>query len=175
MTTAPLPQFVVQGDYRVEKPDHPDAILSTLLGSCISACIFDPEIGAGGMNHFLLAEGNGTSSSPASYGVNAMELVINGLLRLGAKRERLKAHVFGGARVVRGLSDVGEKNAKFCLSFLETESIPVVECGIGGARARRISFWPATGVITQRLVSQPVKEEPAPAPKAPKSGGIELF
>ncbi|HEY0281598.1 MAG TPA: hypothetical protein VGC27_03120, partial [Rhizomicrobium sp.] len=88
-------------------------VLTTILGSCIAACIRDPDAGIGGMNHFLLPNGNGRDREARCYGVNAMELLINDILKHGGDRRRLEAKIFGGANVVTALSDVGTRNVAF--------------------------------------------------------------
>jgi chemotaxis protein CheD len=100
---------VTQGDAHVSI--DPGEVLTTVLGSCIAACIRDPEAGVGGMNHFLLPDGAGADQGALRFGVNAMEILINGLLQRGAQRHRLEAKLFGGASVIAGLSDVGAANA----------------------------------------------------------------
>ena len=106
-----------------------DVALVTVLGSCVAACLRDRESGIGGMNHFMLPHGGGDGpvSASARYGVHAMELLINHLVGLGARRRNLEAKVFGGGNVVPGFTalNVGESNAAFVVSFLEAESIPI--------------------------------------------------
>ena len=99
---------VIQGQFEVSR-DDPSCCLTTVLGSCISVCMFDPLARAGGMNHFLLASGQAGEAASASYGVNAMELLINALLKQGARRARLRAHVFGGANMMAGLGSIGTR------------------------------------------------------------------
>ena len=170
---------VVQGEYAVV--DTPDAVLVTILGSCVAACMRDPIAGVGGMNHFLLPGDAGSANTSMKYGINSMELLINGLLQRGALRGRLEAKLFGGAKVVQNLSDIGAENGKFALKFLELEGIRCVGHSLGGDRARRIRYWPYTGRVSQLLLdsshSELLKTErpkPAPAP-APDAGSIELF
>jgi chemotaxis protein CheD len=124
-------------------------VLTTVLGSCIAACIRDPLAGVGGMNHFLLAHGRAGDANATRYGVNAMEMLINGLLQRGAARARLEAKLFGGASVIAGLSDVGAANAAFAERFLADEGIALVGGDVGGKRARRVQFWPVTGRARQ--------------------------
>jgi len=122
--------------------------LMTLLGSCVSACICDPKTGIGGLNHFLLPDGNEArdplSVSAPRYGVQAMELLINGILRLGGNKARLEAKIFGGANVISlsARQSVGDKNQAFALAFLNAENIPVTARGLGGTCARRVFFQP---------------------------------
>ena len=117
---------IVQGEQAILS--DPDAVLSTLLGSCVAACLRDPVAGVGGMNHFLLpGDQFDTGGGGAErHGVHAMELLVNGLLRRGAARSRLEAKLFGGARIMSGLTDIGEKNATFAERFLRAEKISVV-------------------------------------------------
>ncbi len=127
-------------------------VLTTVLGSCIAACLHDPVAKVGGMNHFLLPDGGGQDRA-ARYGVNAMEILINGLLRQGAARARLEAKLFGGASVIAGLSDVGAGNVAFAEKFLADEGIALVGGDVRGTRARRVQFWPVSGRARQLAVS----------------------
>ena len=168
---APKARHVIQGEFLVGGRES--GPITTLLGSCIAACLFDPVAGQGGMNHFLLPGETGNGLGAASFGVNAMELLINGLIRTGAVRARLRAKLFGGARIVDGLSDIGARNAEFALDFLRRENIPCVGQSLGGAQARRILFWPATGRVQQRFLSNvPLHEDLRPPVR---SHDLELF
>lgn len=169
---------VVQGEYAVI--DDPGVVLTTILGSCVATCMWDPFAAVGGMNHFLLP-GEGGGGDEVKYGVNAMELLINGLLQKGAARSRLQAKLFGGANVVAGLSDVGAKNAEFAQRFLGLEKIACTARSLGGDRARRIRFWPTTGKAGQLLLDPSQtdtraleRRAPTAAPD-PAAGSVELF
>ena len=131
---------------------NPDEVLTTILGSCIAACIRDPVTGIGGMNHFLLPDGKAGDRDARCYGVNAMELLINDILKHGGDRRRLEAKVFGGANVVSALTDVGSRNCSFAHQFLSDEGIAIVGGDTGGSAARRIQFIPVTGRARQALV-----------------------
>ncbi|GAA0530482.1 hypothetical protein GCM10008941_07340 [Rhizomicrobium palustre] len=130
----------------------PDEVLTTILGSCIAACIRDPVSGVGGMNHFLLPDGNSGDREARCYGVNAMELLINDILKHGGDRRRLEAKIFGGANVVSALTDVGSRNYAFARQFLQDEGIPIVGGDVGGDLARRIQFMPFSGRARQAVV-----------------------
>jgi chemotaxis protein CheD len=130
---------------------NPEEALTTILGSCIAACIRDPLAGVGGMNHFLLPDG-AAGDRQRCYGVNAMELLINDILKHGGERKRLQAKLFGGANVVAALTDVGSRNTAFARQFLSDEGIPVVGGDVGGALARRIQYMPASGRARQVVV-----------------------
>ncbi|GAM96590.1 chemotaxis protein CheD [alpha proteobacterium U9-1i] len=181
--TAPAPRermvHVVQGQYEIL--NDPNAVLSTVLGSCVAACVRDPLLRIGGMNHFLLPGETNPRNDSLKYGVQAMELLINGLLQRGAARERLEAKLFGGARVVEGLSDIGQQNAEFAARFLRTENIRCVGESLGGDRPRRIRFWPTTGRVIQLFLDRAdpaavTVERVRPAPVAPApTGDLELF
>ena len=169
---------VAQGDAKVSA--GPDVVMTTLLGSCVAACIRDPGAGVGGMNHFLLpGEGEtATSSRSESYGLYLMELLINGLLKKGARRGSLEAKLFGGARMFDGLSDIGAKNAAFAKRFLEMEGIPLVGGNLGGTRGRRLEYWPVSGRARQSVMDVPnALEIPVerPAALAADAGELELF
>jgi chemotaxis protein CheD len=171
---------VTQGESHVTA--DPQVVMTTVLGSCIAACIRDPQAGVGGMNHFLLPEGESRSGGgdAVRYGAYAMELLINDLLKRGARRERLEAKIFGGAKLFDGLSDVGASNSAFAERFLRDEGIPIVSSSTGGVSARRVEFWPTSGRVRQRLVAvdnapQDVRRPvPAPMPAA-SNGDVDLF
>lgn len=156
---------VHQGEQRVGR--HPDDALTTVLGSCVACCLHDPERGVGGMNHFLLP-GGGASGDPARYGLHAMELLINGLLRAGASKGALVAKLFGGARMRDGLGGIGAANAAFAERFLAEEGIDCLRSSLGGVRARRVRFWPATGRAQLRLVDPAEVVTAARTPPPPK-------
>jgi chemotaxis protein CheD len=165
---------IVQGEYHVSGDEN--LAITTLLGSCVAACISDPVARVGGMNHFLLPGEDASSPHVARHGVHLMELLINGLLKLGASRQRLDAKLFGGARTMNVLSDFGAANARFAQDFLKREGIAVSGGSLGGETGRRIQFWPVTGRVRQKLVR--AAEEPQRLPPIalpPSSGELELF
>lgn len=129
-------------------------LLVTVLGSCVAACIRDTEAGIGGMNHFMLPEESGREvvSSSARYGTYAMEVLINHLLKLGARRNRLEAKVFGGGAVLESLvsSKVGTRNAEFVLNYLKVEKIPVVAKDLLDSYPRKVYFFPRDGRVLMR-------------------------
>ena len=133
-----------------------DIAIATTLGSCVSACIWDKTAHIGGMNHFMLPitekevhEVNwgqrGLVTDATRYGNYAMEHLINTILTNGGRRVNLLAKVFGGGKVMRKLSDVGERNIAFVLSYLEQENIPVVSSDLGEEFSRKLLFEPKTG------------------------------
>lgn len=161
-------------------------MLVTVLGSCVAACLFDPESKVGGMNHFMLPGDMASRSGSGRYGIHAMELLINRLVGVGAVRHRLRAKLFGGAAVVRSMtqSDVGASNIQFVEQYLQTEGIPLVASDLGGPWPRRVHFFGQTGqVFVKRLpvveASRIVKDESQLfqrlAQKSEESGSVELF
>ena len=141
------------GEYYITQRDM---VIVTVLGSCVSACMRDPVAKVGGMNHFMLPDRDmeGPLSASARYGAYAMEVLINQLFALGARRERLEAKVFGAARVLPGMSDIGERNAAFAIDYLKRESIRVVAEDLGNDEPCKIYFFPQTGrVMLKRLKS----------------------
>ena len=174
-----LADHVVQGEQRVT--DDPDVRLTTILGSCVSACLNDPFAKVGGMNHFLLP-GAFDQAGPGHgerIGVHAMELLINEMLQRGAARRRLEAKVFGGACLNAALNDIGGSNAAFALQFLRREGIAVVAECLGGRLARRIQFWPASGRARRSFLADAhpaARVTPAAVPAIPSDAGtLELF
>jgi chemotaxis protein CheD len=174
-----LTHQVVQGEFRTSR--NPDEFLSTVLGSCVAACLWDPEAGIGGMNHFLLAQSQpGSAAGDIRYGVHAMEMLINALLRAGASRNRLQAKLFGGAKIATNLRDIGASNAAFARQFLRDEGIACVAESLGGTQARRVIFQPVTGKARQLLIPATQIEETLPPPPAPRAESrpaarVELF
>jgi chemotaxis protein CheD len=144
---------ILPGEYFVTTKDM---LLVTVLGSCVAACIRDPDSGIGGMNHFMLPDEGGREvlSTSARYGTYAMEVLINHLLKLGARRNRLEAKVFGGGAVMESLasSNVGVRNAEFVLKFLNTEKVPVVAKDLLDSYPRKVYYFPSTGkVLVKKL------------------------
>lgn len=144
---------ILPGEYFVTPRDM---VLVTVLGSCVAACIRDTVSGVGGMNHFMLPEGGNRDlvTSSARYGTYAMEVLINHLLKLGAKRNRLEAKVFGGGAVMQSLSssNVGARNAEFVLNFLTVEKIPVVAKDLLDSYPRKVYYFPQSGrVLVKKL------------------------
>ena len=170
---------LLQGEYRVS--DNPGLVIATILGSCVAACLRDPVARVGGMNHFLLPgkTQQGADQEAERYGVHLMELLVNGLLHLGAKRNRLEAKLFGGARIVEGLSDVGAMNVKFAKGFLEVEGIKLIGGSVEGERGRRIEFRPVAGqarqIFIDRIEAPELTFKPPPPPKPPAHSGVVEF
>ena len=132
-------------------------VIQTLLGSCVAVCLYDPGTRIGGMNHILLPgrADMGRFDHAARYGINAMELLINELMKKGARRKSLMAKVFGGGHVIRTMSEEqspGLKNAQFAMNFLSTEKIPLTARDTGGYNARRIYFRTDTGDVYLKKV-----------------------
>ena len=127
--------------------------ITTVLGSCVSTCLWDPLERIGGMNHFMLPGDTASPGSPwaasARFGVYAMEVLINEMIHLGADRRRLVAKVFGGARVLQGFGtlDVGAKNSEFVVEFLDEEGIQILAQDLLGVSPRKLHFFPATGKV----------------------------
>lgn len=169
---------VMQGQSRVS--GAPDAVLSTVLGSCVATCLYDPEARIGGMNHFLLPEphGGGHGSGPVDehYGIYLMEVLINEMLAKGARKPRLRAHLYGGANMHKGMARIGSMNAAFARAFLDREGIVLARENLGGTAARRVEFRPASGQVRCRLVENAMAPDPLPLrPRPDATGDLELF
>ena len=161
---------VMQGEHCVS--DQPDSVMTTVLGSCVAACLHDPVRGIGGMNHFLLPDQG--DSRDIRHASAAMERLVNSLIKQGATRERLEAKLFGGSHMIAGLPDVGRRNGAAAIAFLQSEGIRLRAQSLGGVEARRVRFWPASGRAQQMLLPSDVIDPMLPA-KAGDFGPIELF
>lgn len=138
-----------------------DMVIVTVLGSCVSACIRDKISGVGGMNHFMLPDsGKANKGNPISesmrYGAYAMEVLINQLLKNGARRENLEAKIFGGGSVLRSFTsmNVGDCNAHFVRNFLKEDRIRVTEEDLNDIYPRKIYFFPRTGRVLVKKLKQ---------------------
>lgn len=173
---------IFSGDWYVTGADE---MLATILGSCISACIRDPQAGVGGMNHFLLPGDENTlgNNDAARYGVFAMESLINGILKAGGRKDRLEIKVFGGGNVINNSARIGSKNAVFIRQFLQKEGFTIASEDLEGDYPRRIHYYPVTGKVMMRKLKRRedlvVVEEEARYKRAiaakPIEGNIELF
>ena len=142
---------VVVGDCVVSA--EPDVVITTTLGSCVATCLFDPQAGIGGMNHFLLADSaDDRLSASARYGGAAMEQLINRMLGRTGRRDRLRAKIFGGGAINGFNSSVGNNNVEFVMSYLANEGIPTVSWDVGGTQARGVRFFPVDGRTQRRLL-----------------------
>lgn len=177
---------ILPGEYYVATED---VVLVTVLGSCVAACIRDPALAIGGINHFMLPDAgrdvDTTASGATRYGIHAMEMLINTMIRLGARRERLEAKVFGGGNVLKGFvqANVGERNAGFVRHYLKVEGIRVVAEDLLDIHPRRVAYFPATGRALVRKLkdapdSQLIRSETdyrSRLTQTPVAGDIELF
>jgi len=168
---------VMQGTRRVT--GNPNVVFTTILGSCVTACLFDKHASVGGMNHFLLSEppqGSGHKAQEIErYGVYAMEVLINDMLKAGAQRQYLSAHLYGGANLHQGMQAIGTANSTFATNFLATEGIPVIHASLGGRAARRVEFRPASGLARCRILIDDVVFEMPVKQKTEPVGELELF
>lgn len=146
---------ILPGEYYVTKRDM---VLVTVLGSCVAACIRDRVSGIGGMNHFMLPDSgpdnNDPTSTSARYGTYAMEMMINQLMKMGARRSNLEAKVFGGGSVIRSMvtANVGTRNADFALNYLRTEGIAIAGQDLLDDCSRKVYFFPNSGrVLVKKL------------------------
>ena len=139
--------FVSEGDFYVST--SPYEVLSTVLGSCIAVCIWDPVAGCGGMNHFLLpsntAPSDGLPSSELRFGSYSIERLVNALIARGATRERLEVKIFGGANIADSRNNHGHANADFVENYLKRERLKVVASSLRGTSARRVRYHAASG------------------------------
>ncbi|MCA9550537.1 MAG: hypothetical protein KC933_10915 [Myxococcales bacterium] len=163
-----------------------EVIVSTVLGSCVSACIRDPERGIGGMNHFMLPSQSSHSAqedaAAARYGLAAMEQLINAVLKLGGRRGKLEVKLTGGGRMFANRMDIGQRNAEFALDFVANEGLRLISHDLGGENPRRVLYYPASGRL--RVQKMPVIEsrrveaeerQLVDRLREPEAGSVELF
>lgn len=145
---------VFPGEYFVTSKT--DEVLVTVLGSCVSACIRDPHVGIGGMNHFMLPHSKvghwAGDMQSTRFGNFAMEKLINELLKAGCSRSALEIKVFGGGNVTDSQNAIGTENSEFIMRYLEAEGLRCVAHDLGGSLPRRIQYYPATGKVVRRML-----------------------
>jgi chemotaxis protein CheD len=134
-----------------------DELIVTAVGSCVAACIHDPVLGIGGMNHFMLPNSAGGEwagqSAAARYGNFAMEYLINAILKQGGARHRLTAKIFGGGVMVTARQNIGAMNVAFARAYLETEKIPLLAQDVGDSYSRKVYFHPKSGAVTVKKLA----------------------
>jgi len=180
---------LMPGDYYVTKQDE---MITTVLGSCVAACIRDAVTGVGGMNHFMLPE---TSKSRLNdrdeavvgnalrYGNYAMEHLINSILQNGGKRKNLEVKLFGGGKIIATLGDVGARNIQFVLDYVDTEALNLVSQDLGDIYPRKVNFFPHSGRVRMKKIkdlhNQTIflreKQYSSSIKDAPVEGSVELF
>ncbi len=171
---------ILPGEYFVYDED---ILIMTTLGSCIAACLWDRQAKVGGMNHFMLPEGE---SGSGRYGSYAMELLINEMMKRGATRSTMEAKVFGGGQVIAGMNsmNVGERNTAFVIDYLKTERIPIMSKDVLDIYPRKVCFLPASGkAMVKRLASSnpealAAQDRAAVRQAVPEStggGSVDLF
>lgn len=180
---------IMPGEFYVSRSGE---MIVTVLGSCISACIRDVQIGVGGMNHFMLPEQGQHStanwgdavSSASRYGNWAMEFLINEILKLGGTRRNLEIKIFGGGNVLSNMTDIGERNISFVKNYIYQENFEVKAQDVGDIFPRKVLYFPDTGAVKvrklreisndtllqrERRYSQTLNDKPS------SSGDVELF
>lgn len=149
---------LLPGDYYVTSVDE---MITTVLGSCVSACIRDAVSGIGGMNHFMLPETSRSRldtrdesivGTALRYGNYAMEHLINTILQYGGKRKNLEVKLFGGGKVIATLGDVGLRNIEFVLDYVDTEALNLVSHDLGDIYPRKVNFFPKTGRVRMKKI-----------------------
>lgn len=172
------------GEYHVSTEE--EAVIVTVLGSCISACICDPVARVGGLNHFMLPTsvdgGWGKAAASLRYGNFAMERLVNDLLARGAHRGRMEVKLFGGARLGASTDSVGSRNIDFIDSYLKAEGMHAVARHLGGSRARSVVYQPVIGRAFMRLLPEATETISAEEGRLrrhlanrPVGGSIEIF
>lgn len=178
---------VMQGDYYVTT--RKNEVLSTVLGSCVAACVRDPLAGCGGMNHFLLPDGGATGGDITAkarlrYGAFAMDQLIEDIVARGGRRDRLEVKVFGGGNVIAGLGAVGHRNADFVESYLAGLGMAVAASHLRGTAPRRVLYTPRSGRVRMKelapdtgkaIFERERRRAPVVVASTEAPGAIELF
>lgn len=181
---------IMPGEFYVSKSGE---MIVTVLGSCISACIRDVQLGIGGMNHFMLPEqgehssekwGTSELSSASRYGNWAMEFLINEILKLGGTRRNLEIKIFGGGNVLSNMTDIGQRNIQFVRKYLYEENFEIAAEDLGDIYPRKVLYFPDTGAVKVRKLRETANDtllqrelsysrnlEQTPT----QSGSVELF
>lgn len=179
---------IMPGEFYISRSGE---MIVTVLGSCVSACIRDKQLGVGGMNHFMLPIQSGDSSAAwsgdgmaARYGNWAMEYLINEILKLGGTRRNLEIKVFGGGNVLKNMTDVGQRNIDFVRKYIYEENFDVIAEDLGGEYARKVLYFPDTGAVKIRKIREAPNDtilrreqeySRGLIDKPDRSGGVELF
>ena len=180
---------ILPGEYYVTEHDE---IITTVLGSCVSACVRDPITGVGGMNHFMLpgdtaeslTKWGGQDALETRYGIAAMENLINDILKQGARKNKLEVKLFGGGRILAmNVNDVGDRNISFAREFVRAEGLAIAAEDLGGPHPRKVNFFPKTGKVMIRRLRSVLKQRIAETEqqyaqsigKQPDNDDIELF
>jgi chemotaxis protein CheD len=182
---------ILPGEFYVTRHNE---LIATVLGSCVSACIWDSRNHIGGMNHFMLPitdkeianiswANRNLPSDATRYGNYAMEHLINEILKNGGSRPFLQAKVFGGGRVLNQMTDVGRKNVEFVIEYLKLENISLSAEDLGDIYPRKLIFDPVSGrawvkkltTINNETISQREQKYRQNIASKPLEGDIELF
>ncbi len=180
---------LLPGEYYVTTSDE---MITTVLGSCVSACIRDAVSGIGGMNHFMLPETSRSRldnrhesivGTALRYGNYAMEHLINTILQYGGKRKNLEVKLFGGGKIIATLGDVGARNIEFVLDYVDTEALKLVSKDLGDIYPRKVNFYPKTGKVRMKKIQdlhnetiiQREKQYGSQLKDVPVESTIELF
>jgi chemotaxis protein CheD len=179
---------ILPGEYYVTTQDE---VITTVLGSCISACICDPEAKIGGMNHFMLPESesgdsrwsNTLADATHRYGNYAMESLINDILKLGGVKSRLQVKIFGGGKILEAMTDIGKRNIDFAREYLLAEQLTIVSQDVGDRFPRKVNYYPESGKVRVKKLRALYNEDIARREKQfiseiktePVGGDAELF
>ena len=178
---------VLPGEFYVSRQEE---VITTVLGSCVAACIHDPRRRLGGINHFMLPEPIGERDSwssavgrAARYGSDAMEQLINAILAAGSQRGDLQVKLFGGGRVLAQLTDIGQRNIDFARRYVAAEKLTLLASDLGDVYPRQIQFFPRSGRVRMRLLRRPDDVALVAGERNylkrlandPITGGVELF
>jgi len=131
--------------------------INTILGSCVTVCLYDPILNIGGMNHFMLPYWNGQGLASPKYGNIAIEKLLDKMLSFGCNKSSIKAKIFGGGEVIETQIvqfHIGARNIEVARLALEEKKIQIVSSSVGGKLGRKIEFMTSTGEVRQKYVQK---------------------
>jgi chemotaxis protein CheD len=180
---------ILPGEYYYSQTQE---YISTTLGSCVAACIWDEEHRVGGMNHFMLPltdieSGNVTwgklPTDATRYGNYAMEFLINEILKHGGEKSKFKVKLFGGGKVLEGAGDIGKRNIEFVLDYVKTEGLNLISQDMGDVYPRKVLFDPLSGKAwmkrikdkSDKTLAAREREYQKSIKSEPVSGDVDLF
>ncbi len=134
-------------------------LVTTILGSCVAVCLYDPELRIGGINHFMLPLWNGQGLASPKYGNIAIEKLIEKMVSLGCDSHRLQAKVFGGGEVIQSNTsqfNIGARNIRIAFDLLEEYKIPIVGQSVGGKFGRKILYNTETFEVKQKIIQKTI-------------------
>lgn len=158
METADNRHYLLPGSLFAHPERH---VVITVLGSCVSVCLWDPIRKIGGINHYMLPLWNGEGLASPKYGNIAIPKLIERLVDLGCEKKRLNAKVFGGSemfKVTGALMHIGERNIVLAQDVLNEENIPIIASDLGGKAGRKLIYDTGSGSVSMKRIARQIDD-----------------